>query len=239
MALSCTMVMFAALMWEQDVVRIVLLLTYVVIGSAICGQRPTRIVSALYRFWPLLAFSLAIHIGVSSYFALKSNPLTLEFVGQQVISSAPLALRVIAVLWLTIVLTKLHPADAYFDDLFRLRFGPKIVVRFLSHAELLLGSAISFIPLLLEEWQRIQWASRSRGLIQPESWWGKVKHYRQLIFPLIVLAVRRAELRAIALKARGYDPRIEKTHMYRKPYGILDGLPLLVTMLFSTLIVLL
>lgn len=77
---------------------------------------------------------------------------------------------------------------------------------------LLLTLTLRFIPLIIEEATLI-WKVRALKGEWPSSWFGRSREFIQLIVPLILLSLRRAEELAENLMLRGYGSGIYQTIM--------------------------
>ena len=83
--------------------------------------------------------------------------------------------------------------------------------------------ALRFIPLLIEETDKIMSAQKARG--SDFSSGGPVKRVRALLpilIPLFVSSFKRAEELAVAMECRCYRGDVERTHMKVLRYGALD-----------------
>lgn len=90
--------------------------------------------------------------------------------------------------------------------------------------------AMRFLPLLAQSAERIAKAQASRGA----EWGGKgglisqVKRIVPLIVPLFLISLRRAETMALAMDARAYGLKNQRTSLYRLYFVWQDGLFLLI-----------
>ena len=89
--------------------------------------------------------------------------------------------------------------DAVFRPLERLRFPA-------NEVSMMIAMALRFIPLLMEETDRIMRAQISRGArLGQGNIFQRVKSFMPILIPLIVIIFRRADEIAVAMEARGYD----------------------------------
>ena len=90
--------------------------------------------------------------------------------------------------------------------------------------------AMRFLPLLAQSAERIAKAQASRGA----EWGGKgglisqVKRIMPLIVPLFLISLRRAETMALAMDARAYGLKNQRTSLYRLRFAWQDVLFLLI-----------
>lgn len=77
--------------------------------------------------------------------------------------------------------------------------------------------AVRFLPVMLEEIERIRLAQRARGARFDAGWRGTVVALFPLLVPTLTLAIRRAHLLAVAMESRGYrlTGRRTKYRVYR------------------------
>ncbi|MFC1513580.1 energy-coupling factor transporter transmembrane component T family protein [candidate division KSB1 bacterium] len=77
---------------------------------------------------------------------------------------------------------------------------------------LMLGITIRFIPILFEEAERIKKAQISRGATFEGGWYSKLQSLASIIIPLFISVFKRADALALALDARGYPGKHERTY---------------------------
>ena len=94
---------------------------------------------------------------------------------------------------------------------------PLAKIGFPSHeASMMIGMALRFIPLLMQETDKIIKAQISRGArLDQGNIFQRVKAFFPVLIPLFIIIFRRAEEIAIAMEARGYDGGEGRTR--RKP----------------------
>ena len=89
--------------------------------------------------------------------------------------------------------------DAIFRPLERFKFPA-------NEVSMMIAMALRFIPLLMEETDKIMRAQLSRGArIGHGNIFQRVKSFMPVLIPLIVIIFRRADEIAVAMEARGYD----------------------------------
>lgn len=143
-------------------------------------------------------------------FLLNAGPLLLD--GKPVLAALTrggfVALRLLLLMAFAVLLplttAPLELADALEALLLPLsRFG------FPAHeCALMVGMALRFIPLLMEETNRITRAQLSRGAqLDQGGLFRRVVSFLPVLIPLFVIIFRRADEMALAMEARGYDGR--------------------------------
>ncbi|HQG29454.1 MAG TPA: ATP-binding cassette domain-containing protein, partial [Candidatus Ozemobacteraceae bacterium] len=77
--------------------------------------------------------------------------------------------------------------------------------------------AVRFLPVMLEEIERIRLAQRARGARFDVGWRGAVVAILPLLVPTLTVAIRRAHMLAVAMESRGYrlTGRRTKYRVYR------------------------
>lgn len=77
---------------------------------------------------------------------------------------------------------------------------------------LMVSIAIRFIPILLQELQKLMQAQRARGARFDGTLRDRARAYMSTIIPLFLSALKRAEELALAMEARGYQLGAPRTH---------------------------
>lgn len=81
---------------------------------------------------------------------------------------------------------------------------------------LMLALALRFVPILLEESERLAMAQKARGRdIKQGGLIVRAKNLLALIIPILANTFKRADNIAIAMELRGYKPRAVRTSLYR------------------------
>ncbi len=133
-----------------------------------------------------------------------------------VISGAFTAIRLVILMMFAVMLplttSPLELADgldAIFRPLERVKFPA-------NEVSMMIAMALRFIPLLMEETDKIMRAQLSRGArLEQGNIFQRVKAFMPVLIPLIVIIFRRADDIAVAMEARGYDGGKGRTR--RKP----------------------
>lgn len=208
----------------RQLVVLLLLWCWSVLLALLTGASLARIMRALSRAWFYLALPVALNLAFLVQFqGASSNSAWLQWIQPSLL----IGLRALTLVTISIVLMLLFSPQRYLDDLFRLRFGPALMRRWLSQLELLSGFTLSFVPQLAAESRRINLARSARGLPVLTGFTGKLKQRKEALFPLLVTALKRAESMALALRCRGYDPLVPKTQLTGRSLGLVDALKVL------------
>ncbi len=106
---------------------------------------------------------------------------------------------------------------------------------------MVLQITIRFIPLLAQTAERIAKNQASRGAewgTRGGGFFSRVKRLFPLLVPLFVISIRRAEVLALAMDARAYGYREERTSMAELHFSVADILFILIIIIVSLLILL-
>jgi len=125
------------------------------------------------------------------------------------------------------------------DGLEKLMAPLKVVKVPVHEIAMMMTIALRFIPTLLEEFQRITLAQRSRGadLGGKGNLLKKVSAMIPLLIPLFISAFRRAEDLAQAMEAKCYRGGDRRTHWKRDPWKWQDTLLLLLFVLLTAALI--
>lgn len=103
---------------------------------------------------------------------------------------------------------------------------------------LIMSIALRFIPILMEEVDKIMLAQKARGAaFDNGNIFKRAKALLPILIPLFVSALRRAEELALALDARCYNATHNRTKMKRLRFGYRDLIAALLTAVLIVLIV--
>ncbi|UCG62444.1 MAG: energy-coupling factor transporter transmembrane protein EcfT [Candidatus Zixiibacteriota bacterium] len=89
---------------------------------------------------------------------------------------------------------------------------------------LILFIALRFIPILYDEFATIKNAQLIRGVNFSGSLVNRIKKTGSIIIPVFVAAIQRADELALAIEARGYSSRRERSFYSRSRFGVREWL---------------
>ena len=89
---------------------------------------------------------------------------------------------------------------------------------------LMISIALRFIPVLLDEAERLHKAQLARGADFGGSFLRRIKNLVPLLVPLLVAACGRADRLALAMESRCYASGAVRTHYRPLRFGRADGL---------------
>ncbi len=89
---------------------------------------------------------------------------------------------------------------------------------------LIFGLAVRFLPMLMDEFERIRWAQVSRGLDIRGSWSRRIRGIGILIAPMMGAAFLRAENLSTAMQSRGFIIDQPRSSYRKDKFGWYDAL---------------
>ena len=155
-------------------------------------------------------------------------------------TSAFMIIRIICLICGTSLLTYTTSPIALTDAIERV-LSPLRIIRFPAHEiAMIMTIALRFIPILIEETDKITSAQKARGAdLESGSVLQRAKALVPILIPLFVSAFRRAEDLALAMECRCYHGGDGRTRMKQLKVGFIDWLALAVTSLFLAGVILL
>lgn len=154
--------------------------------------------------------------GEEIIFKWKFVKISLEGVEQAICMSLRLILLILGTSVLTLTTTSKDLTDGLEKSL---GFLKKINVP-VSEIALMMSIALRFIPILIEETNKIMKAQISRGAdFEKGNIFRRVKSYIPIIIPLFVSAFKRADDLSMAMEARCYQPGANRTKLNPLKYN--------------------
>ena len=135
------------------------------------------------------------------------------------------------VLMMFAVLLPLTTAPLELADGLDALLSPLARVGFPAHdSAMMIGMALRFIPLLMQETDKIMRAQLSRGArLDQGNVFQRVRAFFPVLIPLFINIFRRADDIAIAMEARGYEGGEGRTRRKPLEWGIVDTLAVIVS----------
>lgn len=179
-------------------------------------------VKGLKPVFLLLIFTAFLNLfwtGGTELFQLGPLTVTWEGVRKMVYISLRLILLVLGSSLMTLTTTP----NQLTDGLERI-FRPLKLIRVPVHEmAMMMSIALRFIPILIEETNRIMKAQTARGAdFTSGNLWQRLRNMLPLLIPLFVSALRRANDLALAMDARCYHGGEGRSKMYPLRYGKKD-----------------
>ncbi len=215
---------------------LVLIATMAVITVIASGSRYREALKDIWgmRFFYLVTFVLHCILGRGE--ALLDLPLgliiTTEGIERGLFFSVKIALLAI---FIGSLMRTTHPAS--WVNLFNSGSGGSGLVGRLSvPLGLTLGIAIRFLPLILEEAERIRWAQVSRGFRYKDGLLKRVRSTGQLLVPLLTSSLDRVDGITTSMQARGFRLDSSRSKYNVKHLGMYDMMSILLVMLVVILV---
>ena len=104
---------------------------------------------------------------------------------------------------------------------------------------MMIGMALRFIPLLMQETDKIIRAQLSRGArLDQGNIFQRVKAFFPVLIPLFIIIFRRADEIALAMEARGYEGSSGRTRRRPLVWKVKDSLAVIVSALIAVILLL-
>ena len=190
-----------------------ILLSKVPFGYMLRGLKPVAL---------LLAFTVLLNVFLTPGEALWSWK-ALKITREGLVLGGRMGLRLLCLVLGASILTLTTTPNRLTDGLERLFRPLKIFHVPVHEIAMMMSIALRFIPILLEETDKIMKAQMARGAdFEKGGLAAKVKAMVPLLVPLFVSAFRRANDLAMAMEARCYHGGEGRTQMKPLRYGTLD-----------------
>ncbi|MEG0365064.1 MAG: energy-coupling factor transporter transmembrane component T [Erysipelotrichales bacterium] len=179
-----------------------------------------------------------IFLFIINLFIIKRGDLLYNFFGLEIYSGALyqtllIFFRLMLMVFLSSILTMTtKPLDLTLG--IEQSLTPLKKIGFPAHAvAMMISIALRFIPILVDETNKIMIAQTSRGVdFQASKIKEKIQAVISLLIPLFVSAFKRAEDLANAMEARGYNPNATRTRYVVFRWQLKDTLTIIVSVLF-------
>lgn len=157
---------------------------------------------------------------------------------KSVVSASTMAIRLIYLILGTSLMTLTTTPNQLTDGL-ETSLKPLNKIHVPVHAiAMMMSIALRFIPILLEETDKIMKAQMARGAdFESGGLIKKAKSMIPLLVPLFVSAFRRADDLAMAMEARCYNGGEGRTKMKPLKYKAVDGISYIVVLLFLAAVI--
>jgi energy-coupling factor transport system permease protein len=107
----------------------------------------------------------------------------------------------------------------------------------IGEVSLMMMMAMRFIPLLIDEAEKISKAQKARCAdLESRNPITRVKNLVPMLIPLFSGSLRRAEEMAIAMEARCFIPGAPRTRLYELKFKRIDFVALILVLLFIALV---
>ena len=191
-------------------------------------------ISAVFRslklIWFTLIFILIINVLVPhnnySYELVRSGNFVIYL--ESIFQSIKIFIRIFTMILMTLILTSTTKSlDIAFA--FEWFLSPLKLIRFpVSNLALVMSLALRFIPLILEETQKIKKAQESRGVeFERGNIFKRIKVFASILVPLMVSSYETSIQMADAMEVRGFIPNQKRTKYAVRKFSLGDALALI------------
>jgi energy-coupling factor transport system permease protein len=187
-------------------------LTAVFIASQ--GINAILVLKRFLKLWPFIGLTALILFVLNGGLAGSSlNHLKFFVNYDPVLTTALPVSRFVLLIILSIALFELHAPERYGRAVGYLLARVPIGRTWLAKVDLVMSLALRFVPFLWQAHRRIEMALVARGMMQKPNLRGRLDREANMMFPLFISAMQRADHVAEALAARGYYPRVARTSL--------------------------
>jgi energy-coupling factor transport system permease protein len=120
---------------------------------------------------------------------------------------------IFAFLSLTFSLTT-RPILLLYSLMQQLKLKPKYAYGFMA--------GIRLLPIMLEEWHTIRQAMIVRGVVQQRGWGSFLQQCKAYSIPLLSQSIRRAHRIAVAMEAKRFSDKANRTYYYKVGFSTYD-----------------
>ena len=185
---------------------------------------------SLKLIWLTLIFVLLINILVPhsnySYELVRSGDFVIYL--ESIFQSIKIFIRIFTMILMTLILTSTTKSlDIAFA--FEWFLSPLKLIKFpVANLALVMSLALRFIPLILEETQKIKKAQESRGVdFEKGNIFKRIKVFASILVPLMVSSYETSIQMADAMEVRGFDPKGKRTRYAVRKFSRRDLLALI------------
>ena len=171
----------------------------------------------------ILLLSVSINLFMSSGTPVSTLPVLKNITWEGIQRACYMAVRLIMLILGSTIMTLTTTPNALTDGLERGLGFLRVIHIPVHEMAMMMSIALRFIPILLDETDKIMKAQMARGAdFESGSLIRKAKAMVPLLVPLFISAFRRAADLALALEARCYHGGDHRTHMKELKYGRKD-----------------
>ena len=207
-----------------------LILIFVLMLVFVSKIKFSSIFSSLKLIWLTLIFILLINILVPhqnySYELVRSGDFVIYL--ESILQSIKIFIRIFTMILMTLILTSTTKSlDIAFA--FEWFLSPLKLIKFpVSNLALVMSLALRFVPLILEETQKIKKAQESRGVdFEKGNIFKRIKALVSIIVPLMVSSYETSIQLADAMEVRGFVSNKKRTRYNIRKFSWLDLFSLL------------
>lgn len=232
--LICALLLMIAVFFVNDVASIVVFLVLTIALFPVADLSLRFFWGNVRVFIWLYAITFFIHLFFHPGKALFSVPFLGWSITEEGLSAGALfTIRIAVLVSLSNLLMAVTMPQDLTDGMERL-FRPLTRLGIpVGEGALMISIALRFVPVLMQEAEKIQKAQMARGADLEGSWMIRVRKSLPMILPLFAGALKRADDLALALEARAYQGGEGRTRLVELRYALRDFSGLLVVVLFA------
>ncbi|MCI9507256.1 MAG: energy-coupling factor transporter transmembrane protein EcfT [Oscillospiraceae bacterium] len=225
--LLLTVLYIAALFCAKWFVSYALTAALLAVSVKVSGVSPKALVRGLKPVLFLICFTAVLNLFYTPGDILVSFWI-FKITRQGIVTAFFMVLRIMMLIMGTFLLTYTTSPIALTDGLETL-LGPLKKIRVPVHElAMMMSIALRFIPLLIEETDKIMSAQRARGAdFESGNLLQRAKALVPILVPLFISAFRRADELAVAMECRCYHGGVGRTKLHVLRYQARDYLALL------------
>ncbi len=225
--LLLTVLYIAALFCAKWFVSYALTAALLAVSVKVSGVSPKALVRGLKPVLFLICFTAVLNLFYTPGDILVSFWI-FKITRQGIVTAFFMVLRIMMLIMGTFLLTYTTSPIALTDGLETL-LGPLKKIRVPVHElAMMMSIALRFIPLLIEETDKIMSAQRARGAdFESGNLLQRAKALVPILVPLFISAFRRADELAVAMECRCYHGGVGRTKLHVLRYQARDYLVLL------------
>ena len=225
--LILTVLYIAALFCAKWFVSYALTAALLAVSVKVSGVSPKALVRGLKPVLFLICFTAVLNLFYTPGDILVSFWI-FKITRQGIVTAFFMVLRIMMLIMGTFLLTYTTSPIALTDGLETL-LGPLKKIRVPVHElAMMMSIALRFIPLLIEETDKIMSAQRARGAdFESGNLLQRAKALVPILVPLFISAFRRADELAVAMECRCYHGGVGRTKLHVLRYQARDYLALL------------
>lgn len=185
----------------------------------------SAVFKSLKLIWLTLIFILIINIfvphGNYSYELVRNGGFVIYL--ESIFQSIKIFIRIFTMILMTLILTSTTKSlDIAFA--FEWFLSPLKLIKFpVSNLALVMSLALRFIPLILEETQRIKKAQESRGVeFEKGNIFKRIKVFSSILVPLMVSSYETSIQMADAMEVRGFVSNQKRTRYVVRKFSLID-----------------
>ena len=199
----------------------------------------SAVFKSLKLIWLTLIFVLIINILVPhsnyTYELIRNGNFVIHL--ESIFQSIKIFIRIFTMILMTLILTSTTKSlDIAFA--FEWFLSPLKVIKFpVANLALVMSLALRFIPLILEETQKIKKAQESRGVdFEKGNIFKRIKVFSSILVPLMTSSYETSIQMADAMEVRGFDSKEKRTRYAVRKFSYRDLLALLFLIVVCSLL---